>query len=154
MSRARDFVESFSALRHVPRAFWFVIAAFVIDSAAYFGVLTLMTTYLSGDLGWSDGAAGITVSVFTMMVTLLMLGAGSYAEGFGLRRAILFALVLTLVGRILYSLGPSSRPGVLLVALVLGSLLMVALGEAILQPCAIPGSSNTPTRGRTRWATA
>lgn len=139
MSRARDFIESFSALRHVPRAFWFVIAAFVIDSAAYFGVLTLMTTYLSGDLGWSDGAAGITVSVFTMMVTLLMLGAGSYAEGFGLRRAILFALVITLVGRILYSLGPSSTPGMLLVALVLSSLFMVALGEAILQPVCYSG---------------
>jgi len=139
MSRTRDFIESFSALARLPRAFWFVIAAFVIDSAAYFGVLTLMTTYLSGDLAWGDARAGVAVSVFTMLVTLFMLGAGSYAESFGLRRAILSALVLTVIGRVLYSLAPRLEPGAVIVALVLGALLIVALGEAILQPVCYSG---------------
>lgn len=138
-SSARNFIGSFSALLNLPRAFWFVIAAFVIDSMAYFGVLTLMTTYLSGDLGWGDARAGMTVSLFTMSVTLFMLGAGSYAESFGLRRAILFALLLALGGRIFYSLAPGLTPGILLVLLVLAGLLIVALGEAILQPVCYSG---------------
>lgn len=136
----KDFFRAFSDLLVLPRAFWIVIGAFVIESSAYFGVLTLMTTYLSSDLGWGDARAGITVSVFTMLVTLFMLGAGSYAEGFGLRRAILFALVLVTVGRFIYSgAGRMGGSAMAIVFMVLGSVLIVALGEAILQPVCYSG---------------
>ena len=97
-SGLRDFVNSFTDILKCPWALWFVIGVFVVDSAAYFGVLTLMTTYLSTDLGWGDKWAGVTVSIFTMLITLLMLGLGSLAEGFGLRRAIIAGLVMTVVG--------------------------------------------------------
>lgn len=46
----RGFLNSFAALPALPRAFWIIIAAYVIESMAYFGILTLMTTFLSGDL--------------------------------------------------------------------------------------------------------
>ena len=36
------------------------------------------------DLGWGNACAGATVSLFTMPVTLSMLGVGSVAESFGL----------------------------------------------------------------------
>ena len=98
-----------------------------------------MTTFLSTDLGWGDKWAGVTVSVFTMLVTLLMLGAGSIAEGFGLRRAIIAALVLTTLGRALYSIGPRLGSGGVVVAAILGSLFVVALGESILQPVCYSG---------------
>jgi proton-dependent oligopeptide transporter, POT family len=135
----RDFIKSFSDLLKLPRAFWFVIGAFVIESSAYFGVLTLMTTYLSSDLGWGDARAGIAVSVFTMLVTLFMLGAGSYAEGFGLRRAILFALAVVTAGRVLYSIAPKLGGSGMIVVAVIGSLVVVAIGEAILQPVCYSG---------------
>lgn len=135
----RSFLASFADLLRLPRAFWFVIGAFVIDAMAYFGVLTLMVPYLSGDLHWSDARASITVSVFTMLVTLLMLGAGSWAEGFGLRRAILLALTLATAGRVLYSLAPWLASGWLMVLVVLPALVIVATGEAILQPVCYSG---------------
>jgi len=138
-SPLRNFLDAFLDLRHLPRAFWFVIGAFVIDTMAYFGVLTLMTTYVSTGLGWGDTRAGITVSIFTMLVTLFMLGVGSYAEGFGLRRAILAALVLTTAGRTLYCLSPRLGMGAVITVLVIGSLLIVAMGEAILQPVCYSG---------------
>ena len=83
----RSFVSSFADLLRLPRAFWIIIGLFTLDNMAYFGMLTLMTTYLATDMGWGDAFAHPTVSMFTMMVTLFMLGAGSFAEGFGLRRA-------------------------------------------------------------------
>jgi len=135
----RRFATSFTDLLRLPVAFWIVIAAFVIDSAAYFGVLTLMTTYLSTDLGWGDQYAGFTVSIFTMLITLLMLGIGSYAEGFGLRRAITIALVFTVLGRVLYSLAPGFSLGAMTVAAVIGAMLVVSIGEAILQPVCYSG---------------
>ena len=134
----RGFFASFSDLLTSPRAFWFVIGAFVVEAMAYFGILTLMTNYLSTDLGWGDKAAGVTVSVFTMLVTLFMLGLGSYAESFGLRRAIIFALAISTVGRVGYSLAVGWH-GAMAVAAVMGSLLIVAAGSAILQPVCYSG---------------
>lgn len=135
----RNFITSFTDILRCPRALWFVIAAFVIDSAAYFGVLTLMTTYLSTDLGWGDKWAGVSVSVFTMLITLLMLGLGSIAEGFGLRRAIIAGLVMTVIGRLLYCIAPDFGTTNVIAAAVIGSLLIVAAGEAILQPVCYSG---------------
>jgi hypothetical protein len=37
------FFASFADLLRLPRAFWIVIGVFVLESSAYFGVLTLMT---------------------------------------------------------------------------------------------------------------
>ena len=139
VSSLRNFVASFTDLLKCPRAFWFVIGAFVVESMAYFGVLTLMTTYLSSDLGWGDRWAGVTVSIFTMLVTLFMLGIGSYAEGFGLRRAIVFALIISTAGRALYSLAPQLGPGVAIPVSIIGSLFVVAIGSAILQPVCYSG---------------
>jgi len=138
-SAFRNFVQSFSDLRRLPRAFWFVIGAFVIDTAAYYGVLTLMTTYFHSDLGTSDALASTTASVFTMIVTLFMLGVGSYAEQFGLRRAILLALLLTAGGRALYSFSAHVGGGGATVAIVLGGLLVSAMGVSILQPVCYSG---------------
>ena len=136
----RDLIGSFADLRRLPRGFWLVVGAFVVESCAYFGVLTLMTTYLATDLGWGDRWAGLTVSVFTMSITLLMLGPGSYAERFGVRRAILFALFFSTCGRVAYSsaaaLGHGSTAGVIVVVI---SILVVATGSGILQPVCYAG---------------
>lgn len=138
-SRVRDFVAPFSDLLSVPVAFWIVLGAFVIDTMAYFGVLTLMTTYLSTDLAWGDTYAGWTVSIFTMLITLFMLGIGSYAEGFGLRRAIVAALVLALAGRVLYCYAPLLSGFGITVGAVLVALLITSIGEAIMTPVAYSG---------------
>ena len=133
-----EFFKSFADLRHTPRAFWYVVGAFVFESMAYFGMLLLMTLYLTEDLGWSDGTAGLTVSLFTGSVTLFMLGAGSYAERFGLRRAILFALIISTLARVAYSYGASLGATAAAVA-VLGGLFVVSIGSAILQPVCYSG---------------
>jgi MFS family permease len=133
-----DFLRALLDLRHLPRAFWFMVGVFSIDAMAYFGILTLMEVYLSADLGWGDTAATMAVSVFTGLVTLFMLGAGSYAEGFGLRRAVIGALLLCIVGRVFYCLVPgmSALVGVLV---LLSALLVTALGEAVIQPVCYSG---------------
>jgi len=138
-SAVRNFIASFTDMRQCPRGLWFVIGAFVVESMAYFGVLTLMTTYLSSDLHWGDARAGLTVSIFTMLVTLFMIGLGSFAEGFGLRRAIIFALAIATAGRVLYSIAPQLGGSAVAVFAVLASVLIVAAGEGILQPVCYSG---------------
>ena len=132
-------ISPFSELARSPRAIWYVIGAFVIDSTAYFGVLTLMTTYLGRDLGWGDAYAGITVSLFTMLVTLAMLGVGSVAESFGLRRAILGGLAVAAVGRAIYCLAPDMAGTAPTAGMVILGLLLVAGSSGVLQPVCYSG---------------
>jgi proton-dependent oligopeptide transporter, POT family len=132
------FLETFTQMRVMPMALWIIIAAFVIESSAYFGVLTLMSEYLSSNLHWGDQWAGMAVSFFTMCVTLFMLGFGSIAEGLGVRKAILLALLITVFGRLLYCLAAGFSPGLGFSAIVV-SLIIVAIGDAILQPVCYAG---------------
>jgi len=132
-------LRPFSELTRAPRAIWYVIGAFVIDSTAYFGVLTLMTTYLGRDLGWGDVYAGMTVSIFTMLVTLAMLGIGSAAEAFGLRRAILLGLAVAAIGRAVYCLAPEAAGPATSSGLVILGLLQVAMSSGVLQPVCYSG---------------
>ena len=99
-------VRPFQDLAKCPPAIWLVIGEFVLDSIAYFGVLTLMTEYLGKDLRWGDAYAGVAVSLFTMLITLTMLGLGSVVEGFGLRRAIVGLLAVATIGRVVYFASP------------------------------------------------
>jgi MFS family permease len=132
------FLSSFTDLLAMPRALWYVIGAFVVESTAYFGILTVMSSFLSTDMNWGDTRAGLTVSFFTMCITLFMLGVGSWAEGLGLRRAILLALAIGTVGRVIYSFAPHVG-GLIAVAVVLFSLFVVATAEGILQPVCYSG---------------
>jgi len=138
-SGLRNFITSFTDLLRCPFGLWVVIGAFVLESMSYFGVLTLMTNYLSTDLKLGDAPAGVMVSIFTMLVTLFMLGLGSLVEAFGLKRAILGSLALCVVGRSVYCLVPGLHGGPVVVIVVIFSLLVIAAGEAILQPVCYSG---------------
>ncbi len=131
-------VAPFVELAGSPRGLWYVMGAFVVESTAYFGILTLMTIYFSKDLHWPDYYASITVSVFTMFVTLFMLGVGSFAESFGLRHAITAGLLLSVVGRLVYCLLPGF-PAHLVTVNAVVALLLVAAGSGILQPTCYSG---------------
>ena len=41
-----QFLKPFSELRASPRGLWYITGAFVVESSAYFGILTLMTTWV------------------------------------------------------------------------------------------------------------
>lgn len=139
-ARIRDFFHAFEDLFRLPVAFWIIIVAFMINSMAYFGMLTLMTTYLNQDIGLADRWASPVVSVFTAFVTLFMLGFGSLAERLGVRRGLLFAITLCVVGRIAFSGVPSVTTSIsIAVPIIVGALILIAAGEAIQQPLTYAG---------------
>ncbi len=138
-AKAKDFVYAYVDLFQLPRAFWFIIAAFTIDSMAYFGVLTLITAYVAGDIGLSDQWASIVVSVFTGFVTLFMIGVGGLAERLGVRRGLQLSLLICLLGRFLYCTAAEVEGNILIGCVLLVGLVFSALGEGILQPLSYSG---------------
>lgn len=132
----KAFFDAFRALRHAPRALWLVIFAFSFESMAYFGILPLMKPYIGQDIGISPALASTWVSLFTGSLTLVMLFVGKPAEDrLGIRKGIILALFLIIAGRALYGSAPFMGGAAVLAV----SLVVVALGEGILQPIAYAG---------------
>ena len=132
----KEFIEAFKALRHAPFALWVVIFAYSMDFMAYLGILPLMKAYLGTDIGIRPEYASTWVSVFTGSLTLFMLFVGKATEGkLGIRKSILLALSLSAFGRVIYSSAPFMG-GATSIAI---SLLIVSLGEGIIQPVAYAG---------------
>src|SRR3989339_933481 len=83
--------ESVKMLFGASKGFWLVNMVNFGDGISYFGILTLLTLFLGKErLGMSDHLAGVTVSMFTGLVTLFMFGGGFISDRLGVRRA--FAL--------------------------------------------------------------
>ena len=94
----------------------------------------------------------MTVSLFTMLVTLFMLGVGSFAESFGLRRAIARPCSFARWAGLIYACcqaSPGGGPG----CGRLCSLVLVAAGDGILQPTCYSGVKQFTDERPVRWAT-
>jgi dipeptide/tripeptide permease len=132
----KEFIQAFKALRTAPRALWLVIFAFSIDAMAYFGILPLMKAYLGQDIGIRPALASTWVSLFTGALSIVMLFVGKPTEvRLGIRKSIILALALAVVGRVIYSSAPFAGGAPTLAV----SLVVVAIGEGILQPVCYAG---------------
>lgn len=125
--------QAIVAMWRLPRAFWVVNFTYAFDGFTYFGVVILLTPYLTNVLHVPDAWATFIVSCFAAAVTLFMFGFGSYSERFGVRRALFASIVILAIGRVV--LGISSWPGgfVVPILLVIAALFVQAAGEGVIQ---------------------
>jgi len=143
--------ESVKILFGASKGFWLVNMVNFGDGIAYFGILTLLTLFLGRErLGMSDHLAGISVSMFTGLVTLFMFGGGFLSDRFGVRRALTLCLTLLLAGRALLSGAPAFGGGSHCAAWL--GLFILAFGEGVIQPALYAGvkeytDSRTATMG-------
>ncbi len=121
----------------MPRGMWLVVFAFSADLMAYYGILPLMRAYMHADIGLSDAAATIPVSIFTGAVTVFWITIGSASEKLGVRRGMLAALALCIVGRAIYASAVFAGAGKL--AIVGISIVAVAIAEGMMQSAAYLG---------------
>lgn len=142
--------ETFQVLFSASRAFWLVNLVNFGDGIAYFGMLTLMTRFLGQDVGMSDQQVGISVSAYTGLVTLFMLGGGAVSDRLGVRRALAWSLGVMGIGRLMLTLAPGLDGDAKIVAWT--GLLFMAAGSGVIQPALYAGvkeftDSRTATLG-------
>ena len=104
--------ETFALLGQASRGFWLVNLVNFADGIAYFGILGLLTLFLSQDVGLSDVATGRAVSNFTGLVTLTMFVGGYVSDRLGVRRALGWSLLAIGLGRLLLTLAPQAGTAV------------------------------------------
>lgn len=97
----QDFTRASAALK------WGINFPYFLEGVVYFGVLTLLTKFLSEDVALGDVVSGWVVAALTGGITGSMLLLGEVADRWGLRRALVFSLVFLVAGRLALAAGPT-----------------------------------------------
>ena len=81
-----QYFRDFGVLKETGLEYWGIQIINLLDCTFYFAMLTIVTLFLSHDLGMSDVRAGYTVAVFTSAVTLLLTFSGAMTDWMGIKR--------------------------------------------------------------------
>ena len=95
------YFKDFGVLKETGLEYWGIQIINLLDCTFYFAMLTIVTLFLSHDLGMSDVRAGYTVAVFTSAVTLLLTFSGVMTDWMGIKRSLRVSLGGSLVLRAL-----------------------------------------------------
>lgn len=138
----KDITQPFIDLAHTSRALFGLNLSYVLEGLAYFGVVGLLAIFFNEYIGLDDIRAGNMVGILTGGITLAMLVLGATVDWIGLRKALLLALVLMLVGRVLLTISPGVGADGLwntshIVAML--GIFGIILGYGIYQPAAYAG---------------
>lgn len=86
-----DYFRDFKILKDNPREYWGVQVINFLDCASYFALLSIVTLFLSKDLGLSDVNAGYVVTVFTSAVTIMLIFSGVATDLLGIKKSLYVA---------------------------------------------------------------
>ena len=121
-------------------AFWVANITELFERLAYYGASAVLAIYLTEQLHFSKELTGWMIGIFGFVVWLLPVLGGALADRFGFRNALLFAYLVMTIGYFL--LGSLAAPWMQAARralgdkwLVLGILMIPALGPAVVKPC-------------------
>lgn len=144
----KELTQPFIDLAHTSRALFGLNLSYVIEGMTYFGIVGLLAIFFNQYVGLDDIDAGRMVGVLTAGITIAMLFLGATVDWIGLRKALLIALSLMLIGRVLLTISPEiGSPGLWNSAHTLSMLgiLGIILGYGIYQPAAYTGVKKLTT---------
>jgi len=135
-------------------AFWVANVTELFERLAYYGALAVLAIYLTEQLHFSGKLTGSLMGIAGSVVYALPILAGTLADRFGFRRALLFAYLVLTVGYFL--LGSLEAPWMHPLReaigdkwLVLALLLIPALGPGVVKPC-VAGTTARASRENVR----
>jgi MFS family permease len=141
----KEITQPFVDVVHAPRALWGVNLGYMLEGLAYFGVLGYLAIYFSQQVFTGvanpDTYAHDMVAVLTGGITIAMLFLGFVPDKVGVRRALIWAFILLVVGRVFIAGSPTIlhlRAGLwgpLHLATMLG-IIIVVIGYGMYQPAA------------------
>ncbi|MFH1680059.1 MAG: MFS transporter [Candidatus Eisenbacteria bacterium] len=97
---ALDYRDGLKSLFGCPREIWIAFVVKVLESLCYFSSVLMLMIFLTQDMGLSDEAAGTIFGVFSASMSFFMLFVGFIADSFGIKKALIFGLLVALVGRV------------------------------------------------------
>lgn len=137
-----ELTQPFVDLAHTSNALLGLNLSYVLEGLAYFGVVGLLAIFFNDFISLDDINAGRMVGVLTAGITIAMLFLGATVDWIGLRKSLIIALSLMLVGRVLLTVSPEvGLPGLWGSAHLVSMLGIfgIILGYGIYQPACYAG---------------
>ena len=105
--------ESLALMFKLRRGFWITNTVFLLDGAAYFGILNILTLFLGpkteqtgAAVGFDPVVAGVLTSTYGGVVTVAAAVFGPLIDKIGWRRTLVYSMALSTAGRALLALSP------------------------------------------------
>ena len=123
------FLRKFTIMLSAPRELWIILAAYVLENVAYkLSTGPVLPLWLKLELGMSDQTKGLTIGIWSALLTFFTIMVGSFTDVVGIRRTFILGFVVCGLARVgMLFTEPALLP------LGLG-LLPLALGLALMSP--------------------
>lgn len=138
-----EIVNTFKAIILAPKVLHGINIPYLLEGLVYFGVLTVLAKYLHDLVGLTDPQSGYILGLLTGGITLSMFFLGGVSDKIGVRKALIIAFGLMIVGRAflalsgqLFSGGGMWSP---MFNMVCFGLLFVVVAYGLYQPAAYAG---------------
>lgn len=96
----QDYFQSFKLLRDNSAAYWGVQSVVVLDSIAYFSMISIASLFLIQNIGLSEVNSGYTITAYGTLVTVTLFAAGFFTDALGVRKSLLLAMAIQGASRI------------------------------------------------------
>lgn len=104
------YFKDFGVLKETRREYWGIQIVNFLDCTFYFAMLTIVSVFLSEDLGLDDKRAGYVVTLFTSATSLMLFVAGMCTDWLGIRKSLNISMV-AMLGLRLAMVGVGLTPG-------------------------------------------
>lgn len=123
------FIQKFLCLRSAPRELWIILLAYILENVAYkLSTGPVLPLWLAQEIGLDDKSKGLTIGIWSALLTLFTVMVGSFTDAVGIRKTFLIGFLICTVARIFMLFGEPH-----IVPLGMG-LLPLALGLALMTP--------------------
>ena len=151
-----DYFRDFGVLKETRLEYWAIQIVNVLDCTFYFALLTIVTLFLSEDLGLNDVYAGYATAFFTSATSLMLFFSGLYTDWLGIRKSLTLSLLAMLalrLGVVVVGLTPSLPHRGLLAGVLLALMapFMAAIQTVFQSACRRFTSKRSRSAGFNLW---
>ncbi|HAQ37506.1 MAG TPA: MFS transporter [Saprospirales bacterium] len=135
----KELTQPFIDLTRTSRVMLGLNISYMLEGLTYFGILGLLGIFFNEYIQLDDVNAGWMVGFMTAGITISMLVLGATVDLIGIRKSLLLALGIILIGRIILSLSPElGEPGLWNSAQIISmtGIVAIIIGYGIFQPAA------------------
>ncbi len=116
-----------SGFKSFPLNYWIVILMEFFERGSYYGMMSILSVYMTDQLSYTKESVGVIKSVIQPMLYILPILSGAIGDRFGYKRVLTFAFIFLGLGYFLTSQTTEY-------AMVFGSLVIMAVGAGAFKP--------------------
>ena len=116
-----------TGFKSFPLNYWVVIFMEFFERGSYYGMMSILSVYMTDQLSYTKESVGVIKSVIQPMLYILPILSGAIGDSFGYKRVLTFAFIFLGFGYFLTSQTTEY-------AMVFGSLIIMAVGAGAFKP--------------------